>query len=216
MKLKGPGWRYSMVFASVGLLITITLLLFVPFNPPWPKVLEVVLYLLGFLLLASCPPLHTLFVGIPKTQRWLMLSLAGILLVTQMRNRHQETFPFIPWNMYHMRFPQPPQYLEFIGVCPDGREVVIPVCRLFYSQLQTVFWRLQILWNQMEAAPDQSTRQMYSDQFRSILLAIVSRFNQQHSDTNVIRVRVIHCTMPRPKPGLKLEVTRRLLTEYLI
>ena len=214
MHQKGPGKSYSLMFAWVGLLIIITLLLLVPFHSPWPKVLEATLYLLCFLLLATYPPLRCVFTAIPRTQRWAVLCLAGILFVAQIRDRPQQTFPFIPWNMYHGRFHEPPWYLEFVGICPDGREVLIPVGQVFSSQHRTLLWRLQNVWNQMEAAKDESTPEQHADQFRSLLMALVARFNDQHPETDLKRVRVIECTMPRPAPGLKLEVTRRLYKEY--
>jgi hypothetical protein len=214
MKQKAPVQSYFLMFAWLGLLITIALLLLAPLHSPWPKVLEATLYLLCFLLLGTYPPLRCLFTAIPRSQRWAVLSLAGILLVAQIKDRPQQTFPFFPWNMYHGRFREPPQYLEYIGVCADGREVFIPMARVFSSQHRTAYWRLQNLWKEMEAAKDESKRQQHADQFRLLLMAMVARFNDQHPGTDIMSVRVIQCSMPRPAPGLKLEVTRHLYKEY--
>lgn len=217
MQQNKPGQAHNRVLLYVvGLLIIITLLLFVPFQPPWPKVLECSLYLLCFQLLATYPPLRSLYDALPRRQRWAMLGLAGILVITQLRDRPTQTFPFLPWNMYHGRFIEPPHYLEYIGVCPDGREIAIPVGQLFLSQHRTVLWRLQVLWKQMEAATVNTQREQYAEQFRSLLLAVVSRFNDLHPGDDITLVRVMYCTMPRPVPGLKLEVTRRLVGEYPI
>jgi len=215
--LSVPGKAKNIVvIAFVGLLLTIALLLFVPFPTPWPKVLEATLYIQCFLLLANYPPIKLLFASIPRTQRWAALCLGGILFFTQLKDRPQQTFPFIPWNMYHGRFLGPPRYLEYIGVCRDDHEVEIPIGEVFASQHRTVLWRLQMLWKQMEIEPDQSIRERDAALYRSLLNAIVVRFNKQRPDTCVIRVRVFECTMPRPAPGVKLEVTRRLLSEYPI
>lgn len=216
MQLKWPEKPYSTMLTLVSMFITITLLLFAPFAKPWPKVFEATLYLLCFLLLASYQPVRSLFAAIPQAQRRGILCLGIILLVTQLKDRPQETFPFIPWNMYHGRFTEPPQYLEYIGVCPDGREVKIPVGQVFASQHRTVLWHLHSLSNQIEAETSESIRQKHIDRFRSLLVAVVARFNEQHPGTDVIRVQVIQCSMPRPTPGLFLEVTRRMLREYFI
>lgn len=217
MQRKVPGsTKNILVMASMGLLITLVVLLFVPLEKPWPKVLEGTLYLQCLLLLANYPPLRQMFVSIPKKQKWAVLCFGGILLFTQLKDRPQQTFPFIPWNMYHGRYPKPPKYLEYIGICSDGHELVIPIGGVFASQHRTVLWRLDMLWKQIEDEPIESIREKNDELYKSLLKAIVLRYNEQHPDTVVIRVRVNECTMPRPAPGIKLEVSRRLLNEYPI
>lgn len=214
MQLTWSRKHYSVALAIVGLLLTITLLLLLPFKQPWPKVLECVLYLYCLLLLASYEPVRALFAAIPKTQQRALLGLVVILFVAQIKDRPQQTFPFLPWNMYHGRFREPLQYLEFVGVCPDGHEVVINAGKVFASQQRTVLWHLQDLSKQMETAKNEAAQQLYAEQFQSYLVAMVKRFNDQHPGTDVTRVRAIQCTIPRPAPGLKLETIRQLLKEY--
>lgn len=214
MQHRWPARPYRMLLAGMGLLITIALQLLTSFPSPLPKILEGTLYFFCFVLMSCSQQLRSLFVAIPKRQQWLLMGLAGILVIAQLHERPRQTFPFLPWNMYHGRFPDPPQYLEYVGVCQDGREVVIPVGQVFTSQHRTVLWRLQSLRNQMEAEIDQAKRQDHADQFHRLLQAIVARFREQHPDADVTRIRVIRCTMPRPAPGLELDVTRHTLGEY--
>ncbi len=212
--LKGAGWSHTPKTVFLGLLIIISVLLFVPLRPPWPKVLEAALYLLCFLLLMTQPALRRLLASLSRTQRWSMMSLAGILLIAQIRDRPQQTFPFIPWNMYNGRFREPPCYLEFVGVQPNGREITIPAGQVFSSQQRAVLWRLQLLRHKMETARDASMRQQSAAQFQALLLAVIRRYREQHPHTALVRLKVIQCTLPRPAPGLKLDVTRRLCHEY--
>ncbi|MFT3883411.1 MAG: hypothetical protein QM703_27645 [Gemmatales bacterium] len=159
----------STKFALGGLLLLGATLLFVPLQPPWPKTLEAGLYLLGLVLLASYAPVRQLFDGLPRSQRWGLLGLTAILLVAQIRDRSQQTFPFLTWNMYHARFPNPPAFLEYQGICADGREVFLPIGDVFASQHRTVTWRLFNLWNLMEAEQDETTRTELTRQFHALL-----------------------------------------------
>ncbi|HQR08605.1 MAG TPA: hypothetical protein PLN21_17400 [Gemmatales bacterium] len=193
---------------------TITMLLFAPLLKPWPKVLEGTLYLQCFLLLAHYPPVQQLFASIPKSQHRVVLCLGGILLVTQLLSRPQQTFPFIAWNMYSGRFAEPTQYLEYIGVGPDNQEMVIPIGKLFAAQHRTMFWHLNHLLKKVEAEPNQLIRKKYADQHQALLDVYMARFNELYPEKAVSRVRVIECTLSRPAPGVKLEVTRRLIGEY--
>lgn len=204
------------VLCSLGMVIIVALLLFVPLKPPWPKVLECLFYLLCLHLLVTYPPIRVVLDALSPVLRWAMLGLAGVLVIAQIRERPTQTFPFLPWNMYQGRFTEPPEYLEYIGICPDGREVNIPVCQVFLSQPHTVLWKLQLLWKQMHSATENISSTRHAEQFRSLLFAVVSRFKYQHPETDITRVRVIQCNLPRPVPGLKLDVKRHVLAEYPI
>jgi hypothetical protein len=206
--------RNVVMLALVGLLLTITTLLFAPLQKPWPKVLEGMLYLHCFLLLVNYPPVQQLFASIPQGQRRAVLCLGGVLLFTQLYNRPQQTFPFIPWNMYSGRFAEPIHYQEYVGIDADHHEVVIPIEKLFASQARTIYWRLQDLLKKMGDEHDQSNREKYEGQQRALLNACILRFNELHPDQAVTRVRIFQCTMSRSAIGDNLQVTRRLLKEF--
>ena len=126
-----------------------------------------------------------------------------------------KTFPFVPWAMYTARQPDPPVYFEYVGICADGREVQIPTHRVFRSQGRVISWRLSSQWRLMHSAKGATNRKL-RQRYHSLLTATVKRFNEQHPDTEVHRVRVVQCTMPKPAPGRTLEVTRRPLQEFLV
>jgi hypothetical protein len=208
--------RNSTLLLGISMAITIAALLFAPLSAPWPKVLEGAVYVLFAAMLASYQPIRSVLTAIPTPQRILLYSMAVVLVVTQLRNRPHESFPLIPWNMYNMRFSGNPQYLEYVGICADGKEVIIPVGTVFHSQERAVLWRLHMLWKQMDASASDAELQQLTDQFQMVLKSVVTRFNQQHPATDVVRVRVMECSLPQPAPGRKLDVTRQMLKEYVL
>jgi len=182
----------------------------------WKTVLEGALYVVCLLLLAASEPIRQMLTALPRPQRYFLLILAGLMVVTQLWGQPLKSFPLNPWTMYAKSLHVPPSYIDYIGICADGREVEIPAGRVFRSHHRTVQWRLHGRLASMHYAEEETVRVEQREQFRSLLTAMIKRFNEQHPDTEVQRVRVILCTMPRPAPGLKLDVTRRPVFEYTI
>jgi hypothetical protein len=199
--------------AGVGLLTTVALLLGGGAGPPWSKVLEGGLYASGLLLLATQQPLRQVLAALPRPQQCFLLCLTALLLATQIVSKPRGTFPFIPWMMYSERLAEPPPYLEYVGICGDGREVVIPAAYVFRSLHRTVYWRLWELWEASQSAEGDERRAELERKFRSLLAALVERFNAQNPQIDVQRVRLVECTLPRPAPGRRVEAIRRPLIE---
>ena len=199
-----------------GLLITMGLLLRVKIYQEWPLILEGGLYVGGLLLLASYKPVRQMMQAIPRPQQRFLICLVGLMLLAQIWGDPQKTFPFIPWAMYSAREPDPPLYFEYVGICGDGREVQIPTERVFRSQKRRIAWQLHSRWRLMDSAKDEAQRAALLRRYQSLLTAVVKRFNEQHPDTEVERVRLVQCAMPRPAPGRKLDVTRVPLQEFTI
>lgn len=180
------------------------------------RALEMVFYLGCLLLLATYPPLRQIFGRLPRAQRHALSGLTAVILVTQVLGQTQNTFPFIAWSMYTEQMPDPPTYFEYVGVRDDGAEVVIPAARLFRAQRRNILWQLEGRWRRSQSAVDPDQREQLTQKFDSLLTALVDRFNAQQADDPVRRVRVVQCTLPRPAPGRKLNVTRRVLKEHTI
>ena len=73
-----------------------------------------------------------------------------------------------------------------------------------------------MLWKQMDASNSDAELQQLTEQFHMVLKSVVARFKQQHPATDVVRVRVMQCSLPQPAPGRKLDITRQLLKEYVL
>jgi hypothetical protein len=204
------------VLKASGLLITVGLLLRVKIYHEWPRILECGLYVGCLLLLASYKPLRRVMAALPRRQQRFLLCLVGLILLSQIWSDPRKTFPFIHWGMYTASQTDPPLYFEYVGICEDGREVQIRLERVFRSQGRTVPWRLRGWWRGMHSAEGATKNEYLSRKYHALLTATVKRFNQQHPDTEVRRVRVVKCTLPRPAPGRELEVTRLSLEEFII
>lgn len=219
MMMMRVGWTRlvdNQVLVAGCLLVSVGLLLRAKVYEDWPRIVEGGLYIGCLLLLAACKPLRQLFGAIPTLQRRFLFCLVALMLVSQMWSSPQKTFPFIPWAMYTRRLPEPPTFFEYVGICEDGREIEIPVVRVFRSQHRTVAFRLHGRWRKMQSAEDEATRDHLRQRYETLLMAMVKRFNQKHPETTVQKVRVVRCTMPRPSPGRQLEVTRQPFREYVV
>jgi len=213
MQFTWPDQSRIRLLAILGLVIATVLLLFLPYRPP-RKALEATMYVLGFLLIANYPPVKRIFSAVPKTQRRLVLCLGLVLVVTQIRDRSLQTFPFVAWNMYSSKFSDPSPYLEYVAVCEDGREKAISVNDLFASQRRTGYWRMHGLFTEMENAKNASLRAKAAGLFDTMLMAIISRYVALHPETILTKFRVMQCNLARPVPGHPLKITRQFFQEY--
>jgi len=202
--------------ASGGLVGTTCVLLFIELPRPWPTVVEAAHYISWLLLLAASRPLRQLLLALPRPKQAAVLAFLGLMIVTQLIDRPWRTFPFIPWAMYSKNRPEPPQFFEYVGTCEDGREIRIPVGRVFRAQHRTVNWRLKWLWMKFQATTDEARREKMVRDMRVLLTAVVKRYHEQQPEARVRHVKMILCTRPRPEPGLELEVTRRVFREFVI
>lgn len=199
--------------ASAGIVMILAMLLSGSYRSPWTGVLEGLLYFLCLVMLYCHAPLQRLLSALPRGQQVALFGVTVILLVAQLRDRPDDTWPFLPWNMYRSRF-EAPQYLEVRGITHDGRDMEIPVGEVYQSQSRTTLWRLQLLSHLMDNNHCEVKRLQRSEQFRTLLLATVGRFMDQHPGTLVQKVQVKRCTLPRPGPGRKLEISRKMYLEY--
>lgn len=199
--------------SGVGIALIIVLLLVGKYDPPWPKFLESLLFVMCLLLLLCYAPLQNLLSALPRPQRVALVGITVVLVLAQLRDRPGDSWPFIPWNMYRGQF-EAPQYLEVLAITPDGKEVEVPVCQVYQSQTRTVLWRLQLLSNLMETNDSEAKRLHRCEQFRTLLLTTVARFQNLHPDIHVQSVCVNRCTLPRPFPGRKLAISRKKYLEY--
>ena len=203
------------VLAGGVLLIVAGLLLRPSIGKIWPWIMEGVLYVGCLLLLAAHKPLRQMFESLPRRQQAFLVCLVGMMVVAQIWSQPKKSFPMVAWDMYSEVFP-PPIYYEYVGICEDGREIEFPAGSIFRSQHRTAPFRLNALWWQMNSTRDQAEYEQLSQQYHSLLSALVKRFNEKHPETEVKRVRLVKCTMPRPAPGRELIVTRRLQQEFTI
>ena len=203
------------VLAGGGLLIVAGLLLRANINGVWPRIIEGGIYVGCFALLASHKPLRKMLETLPRPQRNFLLCLVGMMVVAQIWNQPKKSFPIIRWNMYTKCLP-PPLYHEYVGICEDGREIEFPAGRIFRSQHRTAPMRLHALWRKMNYTTDETYYEQLSQQYHSLLTALVKRFNEQNPETRVQRVRVVECWMPKPTPGRKLEIIREDQEEFTI
>jgi hypothetical protein len=199
-----------------GLIITSSLLLFAQLPAAAARVVEGLLYAFGLLGLSTQPALSRMLRALPAPHQRFVYCLTGLLIVGQLWSQPQRTFPFVSWAMYSFQAVEPPKYYEFIGIDEGGGEIFIPANAVFLTQHRTLVWRMTTAWSNMQAAEDEEQRESYAERYRASLSAMVRRFNEQEPDAHVKRVRVIERTMPRPAPGLKLEVSSKVQAEFEI
>lgn len=198
---------------GAAIFIIVLLLLVGKYDPPWPKVLEALLFILCLTLLISYAPMRSLLAALSRPQRVAITGITVVMVLAQLRDRHDESWPFIPWNMYRGRF-DAPRYLEVVGITQDGRELEIPVGKVYQSQARTLLWRLQLLSTLMDNNDCEVKKLHRSEQFRTLLLNTVDRFQNQHPEIQMQSVFVNRCTLPRPGPGRKLAISRKKYLEY--
>lgn len=198
---------------GAAIFIIVLLLLVGKYDPPWPKVLEALLFILCLTLLISYAPMRSLLAALSRPQRVAITGITVVMVLAQLRDRHDESWPFIPWNMYRGRF-DAPRYLEVVGITQDGRELEIPVGKVYQSQARTLLWRLQLLSTLMDNNDCEVKKLHRSEQFRTLLLNTVDRFQNQHPEIQMQSVCVNRCTLPRPGPGRKLAISRKKYLEY--
>jgi hypothetical protein len=203
------------VLAGGGLLVVAGLLLRARVDDVWPWIMEGVLYVGCLVLLAAHKPLRQMFESLPRGQRAFLLSLVGMMVVAQIWSQPLKSFPMVAWDMYSESSP-PPFYYEYVGICADGREIEFPAGSVFRSQHRTALFKLNELWWKMNSTTDQAEYEQLSQRYHSLLTALVKRFNEQHPETQVQLVRLIECTMPKPAPGRKLNVTRWVQQEFTV
>ena len=212
---KAGSWNSKRVrLAIVAMTVAIVLLFSLELPKPFPKILEYSFYVSWLLLLSAYEPLRQLLRSLPRPQRRFLIAFTAVLLITQVVNRNRRTFPFIPWQMYSMSLPDPPVFFEYHGTCADGREVIIDTQNVFRSQGRAVRIRLRRQWIAMEHAAEDARRSELNREFRALLTATVSRFNEQHPESRVRSVRLVRCSMPRPSLGRELPVARRSVAEF--
>jgi hypothetical protein len=199
-----------------GLIITSSLLLFAQLPPTAARVVEGLLYACGLLGLSTQPALSQMLRALPVPYQGFVYCLTALIVVGQLWRQPQKTFPFVSWAMYSYRAVEPPKYYEFIGIGEGGREILIPANAVFLTQHRTLVWRMMAAWSKSQSAEDEERREFYAERYRASLSAMVRRFNEQEPDAHVKRVRVIEHTMPRPAPGLKLEVSSKVQAEFVI
>lgn len=204
------------VLLACGILIATALMLRAQGFKYWPRILEACFYLGGLSLLLASRQLRQTLRSLPRVPRLGLLWLVVLMVTVQVLNQRQNTFPVIAWAMYTKQMSGPPCYYEYIGICEDGREVVVPSMHVFRSQHRTMPWRLEDRMSKLDAAETDTERVERRHAYQSLLSAMVKRFDQQHPELEIQRVRIVRCTMPRPKPGLKLDVTRVALCEYAV
>ena len=216
---EGSGWTSRIdlrVPAIGGLLVAASLWLRGFDNEDMlPLIMEGMFYVAVLSLLASHKSLRQMFQALPSAQQLFLASLVGLMLVAQIWTQPQKSFPMVAWDMYTENIATS-AYFEYVGICEDGREVEFPVGRIFRSQHRTAMFKLNSLWWQMNSSTDDAQYQQNSERFHALLKALVMRFNEQHPDTQVSSVQIVACTMPKPAPGRKLNVTRRIQREFIV
>ena len=201
------------------MVIALGLLLFVELPSPWPRVLEGMAILCGVALLVAQRPLRQALGGLRTPQRWLVGSLIGVILVTQVAGlKPSDTFPAVQWSMYTRQWPGQPTFFEFVGVREDGGEFVLPAYRAFRTQRRAVPWQAVRTWYKLQRTEDDASREQLEEDLRLLLKSLVKRSKGQNSAPGhqVTGVRIVQCTMPRPSPGRELSTTRRILAEIPI
>jgi hypothetical protein len=200
----------QLYLALLAIGVSCVLMLWGTLSPPWPKILEATLYLSCFALLYQCQVWRSAMTALSKQQRWLVAGLFLAMIVAQLRDRHWQTFPFLPWNMYHNRYTEAPEFLELVGIDEAGQEHVIPVNDVFGSQHRTTLWRLFSLWKQ-SLRNEQDARRKYL----ALLQAITTEYMRKNH-VNLTHLTVMHCGLPRPEPGKALPMSRHEVGHFAI
>ena len=212
---KAGSWNSKRVrLAIVAMTVAIVLLFSLELPKPFPKILEFSFYISWLVLLSAYEPLRQLLRSLPRPQRRFLIAITAVLLIAQVINKTRRTFPFIAWQMYSTSQPDAPVFFEYIGTCADGRELAIDTQDVFRSQGRAVRIRLRRQWIGIKNAVEDARRSELDREFRALLTATISRFNEQHPESRVRSVRLVRCSMPRPSPGRELPVTRRSVAEF--
>ncbi len=157
---------------------------------------EALIYLGLLLFLVRQKPLMTKLAKLPRHLRYALVGLVAVLIGGQLANQGANTFPIVEWAMYTQRAEGDPVYYEYRGMTRSGKEVMLPISRLYPTLDRKITWQLKAL------AASSSAR------YESLLRQVVLRHNHTHPDDPLCELTVYKCTIPLHATGRADRVQR--------
>jgi hypothetical protein len=175
------GMQFRMVWRIAGPLLAVGALTWLLVSGvrhnPW-VLLEWFVYAGVVLFLVRQPALASLYAALGPRYRILLVTLPAVMIVCQLANIHDRTFPFVRWSMYANSVEDDAVYYEYSVVLSDGREESLP----FQAGAHTLRWQIVIdltrLVRQLENEPNESKRMAAGGRLERALAYHVDRYKK--------------------------------------
>jgi hypothetical protein len=207
---------YMVTVWIVGLwLIALGLSVFVH-NSPWQEIsrtfVEVLIYLIVFILLFSFSPICQYFTKIPGPHKLILITFFILLFIGQFVDQTRLTFPFTSWAMYGK--PEHPDTLVFyrcLRIDENQNKITINTEALFpFIDKSEVASKLKELSKKAFLNDDVAVQKEYRRKLTEWLLAIGQIYNHQHSGQPIRSVELQKCYL-KLSDGGKPEILREPL-----
>jgi hypothetical protein len=174
----------------------------------WEAVADVALAAL--LLWPVGAQLLTIASAIPR--RYTLFCLAGALVLVggQVASNGEATYPFADWDMYTVRRPDDPRFVDYVAELSNGREERLLIGELFPAGGR--HFRARI--DQVTFAIEQDPRTI--DDLDAMLAAVAQAYAAQHSPDSVRTIRLWSVTVPARNYRGPASISRKLLHEYQV
>lgn len=176
--------------------------------------LLVILAISGLLLRPSLAQLRETLATLPGRYAAICLASAGLLLAGHAISRNEDTYPLVAWDMYTERHPGDPQFVDYDGVLANGRDERLLLGRLFPAGGRHLRERI-------DSAAVAATRDSLSPghqlavaQLDSLLAAVATTYDAQHSGDSLRAIRLFLGTVPARAYTGPQSIDRRLIHEY--
>ena len=148
--------------------------------------------------------------AIPR--RYTLFCLGGALLMVggQVASSGEATYPFADWDMYTVRRPDDPRFVDYSAELSNGREERLLIGQLFPAGGR--HFRARI--DQVAFAIEQDPRAI--DDLDAMLAAVAQAYAAQHSPDSVRTIRLWSVTVPARNYRGPASISRKLLREYQV
>lgn len=179
----------------------------------WEAVADVALAAL--LLWPVRARLRTIASAIPS--RYMLFCLGGALLVIggQVASSGEATYPLVDWDMYTVRRPDDPRFVDYVAELSNGREERLLIGQLFPAggrHFRARIDKVALAIGQTQPGPDHQA----ADDLDAMLAALAGAYAVRHPQESVRTIRLWSVTVPARDYRGPGSISRQLLREYQV
>lgn len=159
--------------------------------------------------------LRSIAASIPR--RYLLFCLGGalVLVAGQVASHAEATYPVTDWDMYTLRRPDDPRFIDYMAELSSGREERLLIGRLFPAGGRHFRARIDSVAFAIDAQGASPDPRAIGD-LETMLSAVASAWGAQHPGDSVRHIRLWSVTVPARDYRGPASISRTLLREYRV